>query len=400
MWGDLRGTIPPKRDGRQAKLLTDEEFANFRQITTTGMGDHLYRGSSPINPEIGRNTYADAALENAGVTVIMNLANSQEEAEAYEGYGDTYYSGQNIIFLNLGVDFQAEDFQAGLANGLRHFAANPGVYYVHCTEGKDRAGFVSALLECFMGASYDEVVNDYLKTYTNYYTVVEGVQQPLSEETLNAIAQSNIIKTLKTAFGVEDLTAVDLAAEAEEYIAEIGLTGEEILALSENLAGEYIPPEPTSGYVVADSVAEGDQILYVVEYNGTHYAMTNDTSVNNAFGVAEVTVENGVIAEAPEGAVWTLETGTAADAFVLKDGNGKYVTNPSGTTLRLTDTGTDFTATCGSGSSAFTLVTESATARHIFLRDNSGVLQFRCYASSNATGDGYCSVLTIYKYVG
>jgi len=27
MWGDLRGTIPPKRDGRQAKLLTDEEFA-------------------------------------------------------------------------------------------------------------------------------------------------------------------------------------------------------------------------------------------------------------------------------------------------------------------------------------------------------------------------------------
>ena len=36
--------------------LSDEEFANFRQIAP-----NLYRSSSPINPEIGRNTYADAS---------------------------------------------------------------------------------------------------------------------------------------------------------------------------------------------------------------------------------------------------------------------------------------------------------------------------------------------------
>ena len=46
----------------------------------------------------------DAALKQAGVNVIMNLANSQEEAEAYEGFADTYYSGQKVIYLNLGVD--------------------------------------------------------------------------------------------------------------------------------------------------------------------------------------------------------------------------------------------------------------------------------------------------------
>ena len=218
--------------------LSDEEFANFRRITTTGMGDHLYRGSSPINPELGRNTYADAALADAKVTVVMNLANSQEEAEAYPGYADTYYSKQNVVFLNLGVDFQADDFKAGLAVGLRHFAENEGVYYVHCTEGKDRAGFVSALLECLMGASCDEVVADYLKTYQNYYTVVDGVQQPLSEQTLNAIAESNIIKTLKTAFEVEDLQAADLAAEAEEYVAGLGLSAEEIAELKANLGGK------------------------------------------------------------------------------------------------------------------------------------------------------------------
>ena len=322
--------------------LTDEEFANFRRITTTGMGDHLYRGSSPINPEIGRNTYADAAIENAGVTVIMNLANSQAEAEAYEGFADTYYSGQNVIYLNLGVDFAAEDFQAGLANGLRHFAQNEGVYYVHCTEGKDRAGFVSALLECLMGATYDEVVADYLKTYTNYYTVVDGVQQPLSRETLDAIASSNIIKTLKTAFEVEDLTAADLAAEAEEYVKAIGLTDDEIAALKTNLAGEtqhrlQLVENASDmlkyGHLVIDVSTEdllkefayGDIVTVTVEGYGaidapicSNYddvdtgaalirAKSGKTTVNLAINYGQIGVQLGIIEKAPEGSSTTYQ---------------------------------------------------------------------------------------------
>ena len=322
--------------------LTDEEFANFRRITTTGMGDHLYRGSSPINPEIGRNTYADAAIENAGVTVIMNLANSQAEAEAYEGFADTYYSGQNVIYLNLGVDFAAEDFQAGLANGLRHFAQNEGVYYVHCTEGKDRAGFVSALLECLMGATYDEVVADYLKTYTNYYTVVDGVQQPLSRETLDAIASSNIIKTLKTAFEVEDLTAADLAAEAEEYVKAIGLTDDEIAALKTNLAGdtqhrlqlvEDAGDMLKYGHLVIDVSTEdllgqfayGDIVTVTVEGYGaidapicSNYddvdtgaalirAKSGKTNVNLAINYGQIGVQLGIIEKAPEGSSTTYQ---------------------------------------------------------------------------------------------
>ena len=322
--------------------LTDEEFANFRRITTTGMGDHLYRGSSPINPEIGRNTYADAAIENAGVTVIMNLANSQAEAEAYEGFADTYYSKQNVIYLNLGVDFAAEDFQAGLANGLRHFAQNEGVYYVHCTEGKDRAGFVSALLECLMGATYDEVVADYLKTYTNYYTVVDGVQQPLSRETLDAIASSNIIKTLKTAFEVEDLTAADLAAEAEEYIKAIGLTDDEIAALKTNLAGETqhrlqlvenAGDMLKYGHLVIDVSTEdllkefayGDIVTVTVEGYGaidapicSNYddvdtgaalirAKSGKSTVNLAINYGQIGVQLGIIEKAPEGSSTTYQ---------------------------------------------------------------------------------------------
>ena len=233
--------------------LSDAEFGNFRNIATTGMGkDVLYRGSSPINPELGRNTYVDAALKQAGVNVIMNLANSPEEAEAYEGFADTYYSGQKVIYLNLGVDFSAPEFQKGLAEGLRFFAANKGTYYVHCTEGKDRAGFVSALLECLMGATYDEVVADYMVTYYNYYGVEPGTDK------YEAIANSNIIKTLQNAFGVEDLSKADLQKGAKGYMKAIGLTDAEITDLMVNL-GYVAPVEP----VTPSKPATGDAGIVV-----------------------------------------------------------------------------------------------------------------------------------------
>lgn len=238
--------------------LTDEEFANFRNVATTGMGKNLlYRGSSPIDPQLGRSTYADAALKKAGVTVIMNLANSEADAKAFEGFADTYYAGQKVIYLNLGVDFSAPEFQAGLADGLRFFAENKGVYYVHCTEGKDRAGFVNALLECLMGATFSEVVEDYMTTYYNYYGVERG------SDKYTAIAESNIIKTLQAAFGVADLTTADLQQGAKDYMKAIGLTDGEIAALMANL-GYVAPPAPVTP-TTPDTPATGDSgvVLYI-----------------------------------------------------------------------------------------------------------------------------------------
>lgn len=216
--------------------LTDEQFANFRQVQTTGMGSSLYRTSSPCNDEIGRNTYADAAIANAGVTVIMNLADDKASAEARSCYADSYYAKQNVIFLCLGVDFNEANFKAGLAEGLKFFAANPGVYAVHCTEGKDRAGFVSALLECLMGAEPAEVVSDYMTTYYNYYGIEPGTEK------YAAIANSNIIKSLCQAFNapadldLNAVTAADLQAGAVAYMKSIGLSDAEIAALQANLA--------------------------------------------------------------------------------------------------------------------------------------------------------------------
>ncbi len=210
--------------------LTDEQFANFRAVKTTGMGENkLYRSSSPINPELARNTYADAAMEAASVKTVMNLADNQEDAAGYEGFADTYYAKQNVIYLCLGVDFKAADFGEGVANGLRFISENEAPYMIHCTEGKDRAGFVNAILECLMGASYQEVVADYMTTYDNYYGIAEGTDK------YNAIAESNIIASLKAAFGTDDLPKANLAEGARNYLLGIGMTDTEIDQLIEKL---------------------------------------------------------------------------------------------------------------------------------------------------------------------
>jgi hypothetical protein len=219
--------------------LTDEEFANFREITTTGIGRGiLYRTSSPIDPAIGRNTYADKALKDAGVSVVINLTDTEAEIKGYEGYPETYYSSTNYIAIPIIFDYESEEVRQSLARGFKFMADNPGVYAVHCQEGKDRTGFVAAILECLMGAGYDEVIDDFMVSYCNFYGLTKD------DPRYDTIAESNIEKILKDAFNFsakdkkKDLKKRDLSKCATKYLKQIGLTGQDITRLKENLSGK------------------------------------------------------------------------------------------------------------------------------------------------------------------
>ena len=217
------------------KDLTDEEFANFRNVATTGMGKNtLYRTASPVDPEHKRNAYADQALKDHGVTVIMNLADDETKLQEYPAYKDTYYASVEHIALRMSMDYMEEASRKKIADGLRFFITHPGVYAIHCQEGKDRTGVVCALLECLMGASLDEVVSDYMVTFRNYYGVKPG------DDKYPVICQGNVMKTLKRLFGIEDLETADLSACAQEYLKSIGLTADEIEALKTNLGTDHM----------------------------------------------------------------------------------------------------------------------------------------------------------------
>jgi hypothetical protein len=210
--------------------LTDGQYANFREVTAGHIGaGKLYRSSSPVNPEINRNKEADAAAAAVGVKTFINLADNEETMKAYEGFADSYYAGQNVICLNLGVDFSADEFKAGLAEGLRFIAANKPPFLVHCTEGKNRVVY-QAVLEALM-ARRRKKSRRYMVTYYNYYGVEPGTEQ------YEVIAASNIQKSLAAAFGMTSIFDGGLQAAAVDYLTAIGVSAEDIAAVQANLSG-------------------------------------------------------------------------------------------------------------------------------------------------------------------
>ena len=205
--------------------LTDEEFANFRMIKTSNINDGiLFRSSSPINPFINRNKYADIAMEAANIKSVINLADNEMKMKVYNRFEESYYSTSKIIPLDLSIDFKAKEFNEGIVKAIKFIAENEGPYLIHCDEGKDRAGYMSAIIECMMGATADEVVKDYMITYYNYYNVDEN------DERYNTIKTKNIEDTLENTFDVNSIYGIDLKKECEEFLMSIGLTNSDIEA--------------------------------------------------------------------------------------------------------------------------------------------------------------------------
>ena len=212
------------------KNLSDEQYANFRMINTSGIAQNkIYRSSSPVNPSIKRDTYAMAATEKYMIKTIVNLADTEQEMRNRENYSTSYYSKQNVIALGLNVDFFSDTFKNGLKEAIHFMAVNDAPYLVHCNEGKDRAGYLSALIECLMGASLDEVTNDYMTTYYNYFNVLPNTEQ------YEIIKNNNIIKSLSKSFNTEDLINADLSKLCETYLLSIGVTEEDIELLKVKL---------------------------------------------------------------------------------------------------------------------------------------------------------------------
>ena len=232
------------RTNERSDYASDEIFANFRNVAVGNMGSGTYfRSSSPVNNELCRAPYADALAREAGIRTIINLADSAEELESYFAQDDfnspykSLYEQGRVVFLNMGVDYRSDDFKAKLKTGLEFLIENEGPYLVHCNEGKDRAGFVSGLLEALAGASVTEIKEDYMQTYINYYGVEYGSDQ------YEKIAESNILEALREIAGLPkgaDLTGIDLEKAAENYLMGIGLSSDQVQLLKERLTTDTV----------------------------------------------------------------------------------------------------------------------------------------------------------------
>lgn len=227
-----------KRTNSRKDYKSDEAFANFREIKIGSIASgKLYRSSSPVNPKYKRNTYADGLIRKAGVKSVVNLADSIDNVGNYTGYGESYYKtlvdSGNVVCLNATIYFEQADFKAKLIKGLRFLSKADTPVLIHCTEGKDRAGYFSMVTELIMGATLDEVINDYMESFVNYYHYEEGCDEYNQAMNDGVYTMLYGITNTKT---VEELRNTDLTKAVTDMLIKDGLTQAEIDAIKANLS--------------------------------------------------------------------------------------------------------------------------------------------------------------------
>lgn len=222
----------------RGEYADDATFANFRPLRGGRIKPGLlYRGASPVDSSKNRAPYANALLAENGIGFILDLADSEEDLAGYvreEGFCSDYakalYDKGCMALLSMSSSYGSDTYKQKLASGLRQMLGAAGKIYVHCLEGKDRTGFVCILLEALSGASYDEMLSDYMITYDNYYHVT----QDSAPEKYDAIVDLYFNAFAAYLHGTEDLAALkaaDYTQDAENYLLSGGMTSEEIKAL-------------------------------------------------------------------------------------------------------------------------------------------------------------------------
>ena len=226
----------------RGKYPSDAVFANFRAVNVGRLRENvLYRSASPCDNQHNRAPYVDALIRDAGVGFILNLADNTEKIEGYLSdpalevpYFRSLWEAGQVEPIALNMNFGSDDFQHKLAAGLSVMTEHEGPYLVHCTEGKDRTGFVCMLLEALCGASYDEIVDDYMITYDNYY----GITKEADAERYDTIVTYVLLPMVQVLSGDSDPASADLAAGAEQYLLDGGMTQSQITDLRSALTGK------------------------------------------------------------------------------------------------------------------------------------------------------------------
>ena len=109
-------------------------------------------------------------------------------------------------------------------------ADNAAPYHFHCLEGKDRAGYMAVFLESLMGAAEEEIIDDYMKSYENYFKVTKDSKQ-------YEYIKNDVITMMESIAGGKDLSVEKLTKGAEDILLANGVKAETITRLKEKLSG-------------------------------------------------------------------------------------------------------------------------------------------------------------------
>lgn len=234
---DLYNTFKDGYSSDRNDYSSDIEFANFRNICVGNIKENfIYRGASPIDETRNRGSYGNTLIESVGIRCDIDLADSAKQFEEWfdkDSFNSAYvkdlYEQDDVATLSMNTDSTSDEFKQGIKNGFEFMLNHEGPYYIHCIEGKDRTGIVCILLESLANATYEEMKEDYMTTYVNYYHVEK-------ESDIYKFMVTELFETiLQKLYNIDSdtsLTSYDYKNAANEYLLGCGLTEEEIANLT------------------------------------------------------------------------------------------------------------------------------------------------------------------------
>jgi len=211
------------------------EAVNFREIRMGNIAPNtLYRSSHPIQDDRQEPVIALLA-SSARIATIINLSDFDAEIKRKAFFAPWY----NMLLKNnrviaLGMDFSqtGEYFQKKLKKGLQFIISTEGPWLIHCHAGIDRTGFVSIVLESLMGATLDEIIDDYLQSFNSTFSSsihgevnkgdslvvmkllsAMGNYLPINDRNLQAIAEQYLITAIKLSAAETELLKMKLSGK-------------------------------------------------------------------------------------------------------------------------------------------------------------------------------------------
>ena len=233
-------------------ITQEEVFANFRAVRSNAIRENvLFRSASPFDNANNRAPYADELAKANGIDYVLNLADSQAKIDMYKeseiwpelDYSRKLLNNGQVCLMSMSAAYEGTAYQSALVNGLNSALAHSATrILIHCTEGKDRTGFVALLLESLCGATYEEMVHDYMITYDNYYSLTEASDKTAYDYIVELKFDDmvNYLLTFDSTLeakgdGTYDLAGVtpeNYAAAARNLLAKAGMSDDNLQALT------------------------------------------------------------------------------------------------------------------------------------------------------------------------
>jgi protein tyrosine/serine phosphatase len=250
---ETRKRLKPEKDKLNLKYSlgredfpSDEVYANFRNVKFGSLKDNiLYRGASPIDNSYNRTKCVDKLMESVHIKYDIDLSDSVKKIEKNikkdwfaSDYFLSLYKENKVSPLHMSTNYVDEENHKKVVQGLIDMSKNEGPFYVHCVEGKHRTGFFIMIIEALAGATYEEMVDDFMLSLVNY----SGITEETNKNAYDILRAYYIDGMFKTIAGISDntidLSKLDWVNLTKNFLKKNGMTDQDLNIWYKNLTNQ------------------------------------------------------------------------------------------------------------------------------------------------------------------